>query len=163
LGLAGPGVEALDRAAIVASVRALTHRGALDIAGAAVVAEIERTVGSDRKPVRAAAAFREHGALAVGRHALATAVADLRQDHRSIRHYHRALGEAEAARQDLHVAHVTPPTKYLTLRRREAPSRRLGNTKTAATLRDGPTGLLRVRSSSKAHAAAFSAFADFQD
>ena len=53
--LAAGTVEALHEAVLVVRMRRHAHRVALDVAAAAVVAEIERTVGSDRETVGAAA------------------------------------------------------------------------------------------------------------
>jgi hypothetical protein len=114
LRLARLRVEALDRAALVAGMRPLAHRRALDIARAAVVAEIERAVGPDRESVGPATALREHRGLAVGRDARAAAVADLGQDHRSVGHDGGTFGKAETARQDLYVSHVSTPTDNIT-------------------------------------------------
>ncbi len=108
-GRTGRAVETLDGAALVVGMRPLPHRHALDVAAAAVVAEIERAVGPDRETVRPAAGRREQRDLAVGRHARASIVADLGQDHRSVGHGHRTFRKAEAGRQDTHLAHCIPP------------------------------------------------------
>ena len=108
--LAGLRVEPLDRPVLVVGMRPLSHRLALDVAAAAVVAEIKCAIGPDRQTVRPAAGRRKHRHRAVRGDARAAAIAYVGQDHRAVGHRNGPLGEAQAAGQNTHLVHCVPPT-----------------------------------------------------
>src|SRR5262249_49425906 len=94
----------------------LPHRYAFDIAAAAVVAAVEGPVGTGGQAIGPAARRREQRHLAVGRDARTPVVANLGQDHRSVGHRNRTLGETKAVRQNLHVAHLSALTAASSVR-----------------------------------------------
>ena len=95
----------LDGAELVVGMGALAHRGALDVAAAAVVAEVEGAVWPDGQAVGPAAGGREQADLTIAGHTGAAVVADFRQHDRAVGAGHRAFGEAQAGCHDGHVAH----------------------------------------------------------
>src|SRR3546814_4947941 len=69
-----------------------------DLFEAAIVADIALAVGADGRTVRAGARRGDDLLRAVGQHPRQRAARDLDQDHRSVRHRHRPLGEFQAVR-----------------------------------------------------------------
>src|SRR5215467_13610182 len=84
LGSAGVRIDALYVAELVVRVGPKTHRVAVGVATAAIVAEIEAPVGADRQSIRPAAALGERADLAVRCRARAALIADFCQHHRDI-------------------------------------------------------------------------------
>src|SRR5262245_1504046 len=112
LRLAGLRVDALHVPELVVRMRPETHGMPLDIATAAIVAEIEVAVGPDRQPIRPPSALGEHAHLAVRRHPRAALIANFRQGYRTVGASHGALRKAQTCRQDAHVSHIDASFQY---------------------------------------------------
>src|SRR5262249_34384309 len=104
-GLAGARVDALDMAVLVILGWPGRQKPAFGIFVAAVVADIERAVGSPREPVRSATRRPDRRVTAVRRDASDRAAGDLAQDHRTVGHRHWPLGEPQPARHYAYVRH----------------------------------------------------------
>ena len=111
---AGRKVDPLDHAALVGR-----RRGArdvhpvqlLELEGAAVVADIDRAVGPDRRAVRPAADLGDDAGLAVGRDPGERLAFDLHQHHRAVGHGDGAFRELKAFGDEFEVevhGHCTP-------------------------------------------------------
>jgi hypothetical protein len=98
--LAGAGIDALDRAALVVRRRPHPHEVAGQVEAAAVVAEVERAVGPEGESVRAARGEAEPGDGAVGADARDAAAVDLGEDDGAVAGDDGPLGKAQPSGED---------------------------------------------------------------
>ena len=76
---------------------------------AAVVADVERSVRTDRQPVRSAAGMRDHRHCPVRGDAADRLALDLHQHHRAVPHRHRPLRKAQPRRHHANIVHARLP------------------------------------------------------
>ena len=104
--LPGRKIDALYGAAAVVGRGTHAHEMAGQIQRAAVVAEIERPIGTEGEAVRPSGGRAQAGDGAIGGNAGDVAAIDLGDDDGAIGQRHRAFGEAEAACDDFDIGHV---------------------------------------------------------
>src|SRR6516165_893740 len=103
--LAGTRVDALDIAVSVILGRSRRQKPAFGIFVSAIVADIERAVGSPREPVRSATRRPDRRVAAVRRDTGDCTAGDLAQDDRAVGHRNWPLGEPQPARHYAYVRH----------------------------------------------------------
>ena len=123
LGLAGFEVDALDRAVLVVRRRPGGQKARRRLVDrAAIVADIERAVGSGRAPVRPAAGLADLGLRAVRRDAGHFLPGNFSEDDRAVGHPDRAFRKAEIGRDDADIIGHIPLQADPQSRRKPGPT-----------------------------------------
>src|SRR5262249_41995245 len=103
--LAAAWINALDISALVILGRPGREKPALRVFVAAIVADINSTIGAAGDPVRPAAWRPDRSLRTVGRDPGDRTAGDLAQDHRAVGHRHRPLREPQPRRHDPNFRH----------------------------------------------------------
>ena len=104
--VAGLRVYPLNATACVIVSRSDRHPMVTRVFAAAVVADIQSAVGTDRQPVRTPACTSHRGTHPVRSYTRHAFAGDLGQNDGAIRHRHRTFGKPEATRHDPHLGHA---------------------------------------------------------
>jgi hypothetical protein len=103
----GARIDPLDIAALIILGRSRRKKSAFGVFVAAIVAEVEGTVGAARESVRPAACIPDRRFAAVRGDAGDCAARDLAQYDRAVGHRHRALGKPQTGCRHAYFRHRT--------------------------------------------------------